>query len=243
VAPAGALALALRLVAIAAGLTALAQTATLLVALTELRPAGRLAARGVSRDDLRARGAGAHRRSASASGSSRSACRAGPAGPLAWHALGPGALVLVLSSAVLSHAVARVDNRALLLLLDALISSPPRLDRRPGTPDALRRIPCARAAAAAVGGRRRRPAGAGDQRADGWSGNRQPRPVRDGARLRHERIRGAGRPGWQRSTTGVVVRRFSNLAFASVMALVVAGVLLTWQYVGEWAALWARRTA
>jgi putative copper resistance protein D len=34
-----------------------------------------------------------------------------------------------------------------------------------------------------------------------------------------------------------VIRRFSNLAFASVMVLVVAGVVLTWQYVGDWAGL------
>ena len=35
----------------------------------------------------------------------------------------------------------------------------------------------------------------------------------------------------------VVIGRFSNLAFVSVLVLVVAGVALTWQYVGEWAAL------
>src|SRR4029079_12382877 len=33
------------------------------------------------------------------------------------------------------------------------------------------------------------------------------------------------------------VQRFSTLAFASVVVLVVAGIALTWQYVGEWAAL------
>lgn len=35
----------------------------------------------------------------------------------------------------------------------------------------------------------------------------------------------------------VVVRRFSGVAFGAVGVLVVAGVVLTWQYVGEWAAL------
>ena len=34
-----------------------------------------------------------------------------------------------------------------------------------------------------------------------------------------------------------MIGRFSNLAFVSVLVLVVAGVVLTWQYVGEWAAL------
>jgi putative copper resistance protein D len=34
-----------------------------------------------------------------------------------------------------------------------------------------------------------------------------------------------------------VVRRFSNVALGAVVVLVVAGVLLTWQYVGEWAGL------
>jgi putative copper resistance protein D len=35
----------------------------------------------------------------------------------------------------------------------------------------------------------------------------------------------------------VLVRRFSSLAFASVGALVVTGVVLTWRYVGDWAGL------
>jgi putative copper resistance protein D len=42
-----------------------------------------------------------------------------PAGVLAWRALEVSALALVAASAVLSHAVARVDDRALLLVLDA----------------------------------------------------------------------------------------------------------------------------
>ena len=43
-----------------------------------------------------------------------------PVGAVAWHALGALALALVAASAVLSHAVARVEGRALLLMLDAL---------------------------------------------------------------------------------------------------------------------------
>jgi putative copper resistance protein D len=42
-----------------------------------------------------------------------------PAGPAAWHALTLGAVALVATSAVVSHAVARVEHRALLLALDA----------------------------------------------------------------------------------------------------------------------------
>ena len=42
------------------------------------------------------------------------------AGRMAWHGLAAGAVVLVAASAVLSHAVARVEGRAWLLLLDAL---------------------------------------------------------------------------------------------------------------------------
>jgi putative copper resistance protein D len=43
-----------------------------------------------------------------------------PAGPLAWRVLVAAATALVAASAVLSHAVARVDGRGLLLVLDAL---------------------------------------------------------------------------------------------------------------------------
>ncbi len=43
-----------------------------------------------------------------------------PLGSAAWHAMTGGAVALVAASAVLSHAVARVEGRALLLLLDAL---------------------------------------------------------------------------------------------------------------------------
>src|SRR5438876_930199 len=43
-----------------------------------------------------------------------------PAGPFAWGALAAGATALVAASAVLSHAVARVDGRASLLALDAV---------------------------------------------------------------------------------------------------------------------------
>ena len=43
-----------------------------------------------------------------------------PASPRLWHALALGATVLVGASALLSHAIARVDHRALLVALDAV---------------------------------------------------------------------------------------------------------------------------
>jgi putative copper resistance protein D len=43
-----------------------------------------------------------------------------PRGPLAWGALAAGATALVAASAALSHAVARVDGRAILMILDAV---------------------------------------------------------------------------------------------------------------------------
>src|SRR5947199_382428 len=82
---------------------------------------------------------------------------------------------------VLSHAVARVDGRSALLVLDALHQ-----------------------VAAAV-----------------WIGG-----------LAHLTLwaarRGAEAPP---AEAGTVVRRFSNLALASVVTLVVAGVVLSWRYV------------
>jgi putative copper resistance protein D len=232
-APAPATALALRVVAACAWLVALAQSATMLVALAEVRaghwPIAEFlettfaltalvrVALGVVVGVL----------------ALRLARRA--AGPIAWHALGTGALALVAASAVLSHAVARVEGRALLLLLDATHQV---------------------AAAVWIGGLGHLTLYAG------WvSSRRGPRPQSVGAGaassgkgvggLLHE-VAGsdtsghAGRDsdvfghfgsGQSHGDDAVVVRRFSNLAFVSVMMLVVAGVVLTWQYVGEWAAL------
>ena len=93
--------------------------ATLLVALAELaRP--RAAGRSPSSSRPRSRPPRSRAsRSASRSGYWRCGWRDDAAGSLAWHALGAGAVALVAASAVLSHAVARVEGRALLLLLDA----------------------------------------------------------------------------------------------------------------------------
>jgi len=51
-----------------------------------------------------------------------------------------------------------------------------------------------------------------------------------------QEVAGSDTPG-QPDDDAVVVRWFSNLAFGSGVVLVVAGGVLTWQYVGEWAAL------
>ena len=116
-----------------------------------------------------------------------------PAGAVAWHALAGSALALVAASAVVSHAVARVEGRALLLVLDAVHQL---------------------AAAVWVGG------------------------------LAHLVLYAiVGReavPTDARLPTGKVAadvtRRFSRLAFVSVVALSLAGVGLTLGYVADVAA-------
>jgi copper resistance protein D len=108
-----------------------------------------------------------------------------PAGRGAWLALTLGAVALVGSSAVMSHAVARVEQRGLLMFLD-------------GTHQV--------AAALWVGGL---------------------------AHLVVAASRGVLGPLEAR----VIVRRFSTMAFWSVVTLVTAGVALSWVYVGDLAAL------
>src|SRR5918996_2892522 len=115
--PAPATRLALRAVAAAAAAAALAQASTLLVGLAELRgpdgwPVAAFLQTTFARAALGRVGLAVAVAALAISLSRRSA------GSVAWHALGGGALVLVASSAVLSHAVARVESRALLLLLD-----------------------------------------------------------------------------------------------------------------------------
>lgn len=111
-----------------------------------------------------------------------------PAGRGAWLALAVAALALTASSAALSHAVARVDHRALLMALDA-----------------------AHQTAAAL-----------------WVGGLVHLVVAAGTGV-------LTRPESQ--DVSVLVRRFSALAFWSVATLLVAGVALTWVYVGDLAAL------
>jgi putative copper resistance protein D len=117
--PDGATSLALRLIAAGAGAAALLQATVMAVGLTALAGAhgawpvgaylqttfaqvslGRVVV-AVAVAGLAARMAGR------------------PAGPAAWRALGVGAAALVASSALLSHAMARLDARAPLVLLDA----------------------------------------------------------------------------------------------------------------------------
>jgi putative copper resistance protein D len=117
-APAPPVALALRIVGGGASALALAQAGTLLVALAALRtaegwPLAELLATTFARTAL-----GRIALALALAGLALRLARR-VAAPMAWHALGAGALVLVAASAVLSHAVARVEDRALLLLLDA----------------------------------------------------------------------------------------------------------------------------
>ena len=254
--PAGPTTLALRVVAVAAGLAALAQTSTLLVALTELRTAAgwplaefletTFAATALTRIAL-----------ALAVGDLARRLSRDPAGALAWHALGAGAVLLVVSSAVLSHAVARVEDRTLLLMLDAAhqlaaavwIGGLAHLTVFAGFRARQARRPRSVGAGAAYTGK-----GEGGPFEKGSGSDASGLAVRDsdvvgqetsGLTVRDSDVVGhdlSGRPvddvvGVGAVDDAVVIGRFSNLAFVSVLVLVVAGVALTWQYVGEWAAL------
>jgi len=224
-APAPATALALRVVAGCAWLVALAQGATMLVALTEVRAGHWPIAEFL--ETTFALSALARVALGVVVGvlALRLARRA--AGSIAWLALATGAFALVAASAVLSHAVARVESRALLLLLDAThqvaaavwIGGLGHL-----TLYAAWKFVGAGGASAGrdVGGLFQEVAGS-DASGHG---------VRGSDVVGHF---GSDRPDGDGDT--VVVRRFSSVAFGAVVVLVVAGVVLTWQYVGEWAAL------
>jgi putative copper resistance protein D len=188
-APPAPAAVALRLVAVAAVGAALAQLGTLLIALAALEheagwPVAALLATTFGRTAL-ARIALALALAGLALFLARR-----PAAPAAWHALAAGALGLVITSAVLSHAAARVEGRTLLLLLDALHQV---------------------AAATWIGGLAH---------------------LTFYAAFSSRQVQVPAAPG-----DATVVRRFSNLAFLSVMVLLLAGGALTWRYVGEWTAL------
>jgi putative copper export protein len=275
-APAPATALALRVVAAAAGLTVLAQSATLLIALVEVRDSGGwpLAAFVQTTFALTAltrMGLGL----AVGLLALRLARRAAP--PAAWRVLGVGAFALVAASAVLSHAVARVEDRTLLLLLDAAhqiaaavwIGGLAHFTLYAGlrAREMRRRAVGAGLARTArdVGGLVEEVAGSGTS---GHTGVVVAGPASTDRNVGGlvEEVAGAGTSGHagvvvagpartDRNVGGLfeavagadtpshtgedreVVRRFSNLAFGAVVALVVAGIVLTWQYVGEWAGL------
>lgn len=205
-APAPPVILAFRVVAGAALALALAQAGTLLVALTALRtpdgwPLGELLATTFARTALG--------RIVLALALACLALRLArrQAAPLAWHALGAGAVVLVAASAVLSHAVARVESRGLLLLLDAAHQA---------------------AAAVWVGGLAHLTAYAGFRA----RARRRPRSVGAEAAGTGEGVDPVDEVG-----DLDVIRRFSDLAFAAVGVLIVGGVVLTWRYIGDWAGL------
>jgi putative copper export protein len=257
-APAPATALALRAVAGCAWLVALAQSATMLVALTEVRaghwPIAEFLETTFALTALARVALGV----VVGVLALRLARRA--AGSIAWLALVTGAFALVAASAVLSHAVARVESRALLLLLDAThqlaaavwigglghltLYAAWRSSRQPARPQSVGAG--AASTGRGVGGLFEEVAGADasghtvrDVVAGGASTGRDvggllqevAGTVTPGHSVRDSDV---GQPG---GDDAVVVRRFSGLAFGSVGVLVVAGVVLTWQYVGEWAAL------
>jgi putative copper resistance protein D len=225
--------LALRVAATGAGLLALAQVGTLLVGLTALQgaegwPLADLFATTFARTALVRIALGL------AVGCLALRLSRREAGLLAWHALSAGALALVATSAVLSHAVARVDDRLMLLLLDAAhqvtatvwIGGLAHLTVYAGF--------------RAREGQRPRSVGAGAARTawdvdgllekgDGSDTSRHA--VRDRNVSRDSSCDDVG------VDDAVVIHRFSNLAFASVVTLIVAGLLLTWLYVGDWAGL------
>jgi len=236
-APAPATALALRVVAGCAWLVALAQGATMLVAFAEVRAGHWPIAEFLGTTFALAALARVALGVVVGVLALRLARRA--AGSIAWLALVTGAFALVAASAVLSHAVARVESRALLLLLDATHQL---------------------AAAAWIGGLGHLTLYAA------WRSSRhgvRPQSVGAGAASPgkdvgglFQEVAGSDTPGHgvrntdvpghvgsghleagQPDDDAVVVRRFSSLAFVSVGVLVVAGGVLTWQYVGEWAAL------
>jgi putative copper resistance protein D len=117
------------------------------------------------------------------------------AGRGAWAALGVGATALVASSAVLSHAVARVEWRGVLLALDA-----------------------AHQVAVAL-----------------WVGGLAHLTLYAAWRQRNAALL-ATLPDPAAAAAGPLVRRFSALAFRSMAAIILAGVALTWVYVGDAAA-------
>jgi putative copper resistance protein D len=192
-APAPAARRALRVVALAGVGVALAQLGTLLVSLAALAGDGWPVAAFLTTTFARAALVRIGVAVAVAVLAGRLAIR--PTGRAAWHGLTASALALVVTSAVLSHAVARVDGRASLLVLDAVHQL---------------------AAAIWIGGLAHLVL---------WLASTGPRPQSVGA--------------WAAASTdaATVVRRFSNLALGSVIALLAAGLALAWRYLGDGAAL------
>jgi putative copper resistance protein D len=193
--PDGPTALSLRTVALAAAGVGLAQAAVLLVSLAALGAAhGAWPAADFFATSFALTASG---RALWALGlavlawrMARRACGRGT-----WTTLGAGALVLVGSSAVLSHAVARVEYRAALLVLDA-----------------------AHQAAAAL-----------------WVGGLAHLTLYAAWRRRHAAVL-VTLPD-SVAPARLLVRRFSTLAFRSMVAIVLAGIGLTWVYVADAAAL------
>jgi copper resistance protein D len=193
--PDGPTALALRTVAIAAAGAAAAQTATVVVSLGALASShGGWPADGFFTTTFALT---AMTRVVWAVGVATLAWRMSrrASGRGAWAALALGATLLVASSAVLSHAIARVESRPLLLALDG-----------------------AHQVAAAL-----------------WVGGLAHLVLYAGWRYRHAAVL-ATLPAPAAAAAGPLIRRFSALAFRAMAAIIVAGLALTWMYVGEAAA-------
>ncbi len=118
--PDGAAARALRLTALAAGLAAAAQAATELLVLASVPGTAGLAAAGAWIGTWFARVAVARVALAALVGGLALRLARRPAGPVAWAALAGTAAALVLSSAALSHAAARMEGRLVAGALDAV---------------------------------------------------------------------------------------------------------------------------
>jgi putative copper resistance protein D len=180
--PDGATRRSLHVIAVAAGLAAAGQLAVALVALGGLADAAGGWPVGLFLDTTFARTAGVRVALAVVVAGIAAIVARGGAGRVAWLALGVTSAALVASSALVSHAIARVDDRGALLVLDAAHQL---------------------AAAVWVGGLAHLTIHAVRQRADAAPPHRE------------------------------LLARFSRLAFAAMVTIVLAGAALTALYIGD----------
>ncbi len=189
-------ALALRAIAVAAAGAAAAQTVIVLVSLGALADAHGHWPVGAFFETTFALAATARVVLAAAVAMLAWTLARGAASGAAWTALTLGAGLLVASGALVSHAMARVEGRALLVALDA-----------------------AHQLAAAL-----------------WVGGLAHLTLFAAATRAARRPRAVGADAARPDGVATVVRRFSTLAFRSMSALIVAGLALTFAYVGDLAA-------
>jgi putative copper resistance protein D len=222
--PDGPAALALRAIAVAAAAAAVAQTAVLVVSLGALADAHGHWPLGAFLSTTFALAAMARIVLALVVGVLAWRLVRRASAP-AWRLLMLGAVLLVGSSAVVSHAVARVDWRVPLVALDAAhqiaaalwVGGLAHLTLFASRMAAARRPRSVCAAARDIG-----MVGAGNARPEGTEGGLLEM--------------GSGSDTPDTGSVSAVVRRFSSLAFRSMAAIVVAGLVLTAMYVGDAAA-------